>query len=174
MKAFLKYMFWLLAAGAFAGGLHHLVQLRGMLIPVSAYQRAEGSVVHVEPVLDRNPGHAELPGSNRWIYRVVYTYRFGQQQWQSERLSPSCDVCVSGDVERMTGKPPPALLAGTPVNVYVLRDKPQIAYLALATGAEIRAQCWVVLLWLIVAPAGVIAASRPYWKKTEQRGSHAQ
>jgi hypothetical protein len=164
MGKFFNVMFLIIAVASFAAGVDSVADLRTMLVAESAYERGEGSVVSVTRSVVSGGGDAP----NYWVYQVAYRYRVGPLSYTSDVLSPACDLCVASDVKQMTGRRPKDLAAGDAVTVYSLRGKPQVAYLALATPAELRSQYWRIFLLLIVAPAWFYAFGRMDWEKPDQ------
>lgn len=160
MNLFLKCMFLILAIGSFAAGVDSVADLRPMLVAETAYERGEGSVLNVTREMVSGGGD----GPNYWVYQVTYQYRTGQRDYTSKVLSPACDLCVASEVKQMTGRLPKALAAGDPVTVYSLRSEPQVAYLGLATAAQLRSHYWRIFFLLIVAPIWFYAFSLIKWE----------
>jgi hypothetical protein len=157
-------IFLFLAVASLACGVREVVHLRAMLLAESEYVRSEGSVLRVERSVVSGGGD----GPNYFVYQVSYQYRVGERGYTSDALSSACDLCVASDVKQMTGRLPKDLAAGDPVTVYALRNNPQLAYLALATPAELRSQYWLLFMLLVAAPAWFYWFSRIDWHKPDQ------
>jgi hypothetical protein len=139
-----KCFFGLIGIGAALGVTQHVQQLRKMQLPSSQYRQAEGVVQRV------SQWNAGTAGEFMLVYHVDYVYRDGSQQHAGDRLSTTCGDCPGEDVLHMTGRTPQQLSAGSAVRVYVLKERPHEAYLALATPGDIREKQWAIMRNLIV------------------------
>lgn len=162
IQIFFKYMFLLAGAVFFMSGLEQATQLRDMLVSRDAYQQTAGAVLSVQRHADSD--HKDF---SQQVYALEFAYQVDRKGYTARTLSPVCDACVAEEVLRITGAMPDRLAAGAPVTVYVSREHPQVAYLALATRKQISGQCWMVLLMLVIAPAALYGASRIEWSEPE-------
>ena len=159
MGIVIKYCILLLAACFAMVGVRQLQQLCEMRVPVTAYRQAEGTLVRVE----RHIKTGAEPGSRHVLYSLVFRYRVDHGERTAQAISPFCDYCSAAEVLRVTGKAPERLAAGDSLKVFVLKDRPELAYLALPTAAEIRSQWWEVGLLLLIVPGALVAVSRLDW-----------
>jgi hypothetical protein len=101
------------------------------------------------------------------VYALEFAYRVDQKNYTARMISPVCEACAVEEVLRVTGATPDRLATGAPVTVYVSREHPQVAYLALATRRQIIWQCWTVLLTLVIAPVALYCFSRVEWEEPD-------
>ena len=148
-----------LALCAVFAGLGELPKLRVLLLPATEFMRVEGETLGVTSMVDSNPGHAALAGTNARVFAVEFKYAIGNAIRTANTMSPVCVYCDGARVMRITGKSPSALATGTKVAVYVAQSRPDTAYLELPQRQDVRDQVLWLVLWLIVAPIFAIAVS---------------
>ena len=108
-------------------GIDELQKLRVLLLPTTEFVRVEGETVGVTSMIDRNPGHAGLAGTNTRVFAVEFKYAIGNAIRTANTMSPYCTFCEGARVVRITGNSPSALEEGTKVTVYVAQSKPGMA-----------------------------------------------
>ena len=162
IQIFIKYMFLLAGAIFLMNGWEYATQLREMLVSGEAYQQTAGTVLSVQRQVDG--AHTEFVQT---VYALEFAYRVDRKNYTARAISPVCEACLAEEVRRITGAMPDRLAAGAPVTVYVSREHPQVAYLALATRRQLIWQWWMVLLTLVIAPAALYGLSRVDWSETD-------
>ncbi len=145
-----RAFYLLLGLGFIYAGIASAQKLWLVAAPDTQFIKTTGAIEEV--IKHANPDHNDGSSAGPFLAEVRFAYAIGGARFVSNTLSANCTWCSPADVLRATGQRPGKLAVGTPVHVFVKRDSPAVAYIALSSKSDVWNQLWFTLLWLVVGP----------------------